>query len=122
MSEDATLKDVTVAPSPKETKPAEEAKPNAAETKVEVKDPALDEAAEIGRILLDSGWTKGQINDLMQAPKALASLQSLLTTDPKQFVKQLAIANPEAASKLRDTVAEEYVELYGKKGEEKPNG
>lgn len=123
MPEDvATLKDVTVPSNPQDAaKPAEPAKPAAAEP-VKVDDPAQVEAAEIGRILLDSGYSKAQINDLMQAPRALASLKALLDSDPKQFVKQYALNNPEGASKLRDAVAEEYVELYGDKGGKKPAG
>jgi hypothetical protein len=124
MSEDATLKDVTVAPNPQDAaKPAEPTKPAAAEPeKIEVTDPAQADAAEIGRILLDSGYNKAQINDLMQAPRALASLRALLDSDPKQFVKQYALNNPEGASKLRTAVAEEYVELFGDKGGAKPAG
>lgn len=116
--EEATLKDVTVTPSPGETAtPQEEAKSAPPETlKVELADPSAAEAAEIGRILLDSGFSRAQLNDLMQAPQMLRSMRSLLDTDPKAFVKEYAKANPDGAGKLRDAVAEEYVELFGDKG------
>lgn len=119
--QEATLRDVTVAPNSSEKKAEEtsETKAAEAEKKVAVIDPAEAEAAEVGRILLNSGYTKAQINDLMQAPQALASLRALLDSDPKQFVKQYALNNPDGASKLREAIAEEFVELYGTKGEEK---
>lgn len=115
MSEEASLRDVTVAPNPQDA--AEPAKPaQAAEDKpIEVKDPGEAEAAEVGRILLNSGYSKAQINELLQAPQALASIHALLNTDPRQFVKEFAKSNPAGAEKLRDVIAEEYVELHGTK-------
>ncbi|SRR5258708_15529648 len=122
MADEATLRDVTVSPNPADAAaPPEPPKP-AEDKPVVVNDPAVAEAAELGRILLDSGYTKAQINDLMQAPQMLASMRSLLDTDPKQFVKQYALSNPGGATKLRDAVAEEYVELYGDKGRPKADG
>lgn len=117
----ATLKDVTVAPNPSEKKAegTSETKSAEPEKKVAVTDPTEAEAAEIGRILLNSGYSRAQLNDLMQAPKALTSIRALLDSDPKQFVKQYALNNPDGASKLREAIAEEFVELYGTKGEEK---
>lgn len=125
MSEEATLKDVTVAPNPADAAKAEGTsgtKTAEPEKKVEVTDPAQAEALEVGRILLESGYSKAQINDLMQAPRALASLKALLENDPKQFVKQYALNNPEGASKFREAIAEEFVELYGDKGKKADSG
>jgi hypothetical protein len=116
---DATLKDVTVSPNPADAAEPKEAVKPAEEPKPVVADPAEAEALEIGRILLQSGYSKTQINDLMQAPQALASIRNLLSTDQKQFVKQLALSDPDAANKLRDAIAEEYVELFADKGEPK---
>lgn len=118
----ATLKDVTVSPNPADAaEPKEAAKP-AEEPKPVVTDPALAEAAEIGQILLNSGYNKAQINQLLEAPNALQSIRALLDTDPKQFVKNYANANPAGASKLRDAIAEEYVELFADKGAPKADG
>lgn len=115
----ATLKDVTVAPNSQDAaEPAKPAQP-AEDKPIEVKDPGEAEAAEVGRILLNSGYTKAQINELLQAPQALAGIHALLNTDPKQFVKQYALSNPAGADKLRDAIAEEYVELHGTKDEGK---
>lgn len=120
--ENATLKDVTVSPNPADAaEPKEAAKP-AEEPKPIVTDPALAEAAEIGQILLNSGYNKTQINQLLEAPNALQSIRALLDTDPKQFVKNYANANPAGASKLRDAIAEEYVELFADKGDKKADG
>lgn len=118
----ATLKDVTVRPNPADAaEPKEAAKP-AEEPKPVIADPAEAEAAEIGKVLLASGYNKTQINQLLEAPNALQSIRALLDTDPKQFVKQYALTNPAGASKLRDAVAEEYVELFADKGEKKADG
>jgi hypothetical protein len=117
-----TLKDVTVSPNPADAaEPKEAAKP-AEEPKPVLTDPAEAEAAEIGKILLNSGYNKAQINTLLEAPNALQSIRALLDTDPKQFVKNYASANPDGASKLRDAIAEEYVELFGDKGAPKADG
>lgn len=119
MSEEATLRDVTAPPNPQDAaKPAEVAKP-AEEKPVEVKDPNEADALEIGKILLGSGYNKAQINALLEAPNALQSIRAMLDTDPKQFVKNYAAANPNGASKLRDAIVEEYVELFADKGGDK---
>jgi len=118
MSEEATLRDVT-APNPSEpAEPKEAAKP-AEDKPAVVSDPAEADALEIGRLLLNSGYNKSQINQLLEAPNALQSIRNLIETDPKQFTKQLALSNPTAANKLRDAIAEEYVELFADKGGKK---
>lgn len=123
MPDEATLRDVTVSPNPADAaEPKEPEKKAAEEPKPIVTDPAEAEAAEIGKILLNSGYNKAQINQLLEAPNALQSIRALLDTDPKQFVKQYALTNPDGASKLRDAVAEEYVELFADKGERKADG
>lgn len=119
MSEEATLRDVTVPPDSSDAAEPKKAAEPAKEQPIEVKDPGEAEAAEVGRILLNSGYSKAQINELLQAPQALASIHALLNTDPKQFVKQYALSNPTGAEKLRDVIAEEYVELHGTRDEGK---
>lgn len=120
--ENATLKDVTVSPNPADAAAPKEPPKPAEKPKPVIADPAEAEAAEIGRTILHSGYNKAQINTLLEAPNALASIRALLDTDPKQFVKNYASANPDGASKLRDAIAEEYVELFGDKGEKKADG
>jgi len=120
--ENATLKDVTVSPNPAAAAEPKEPVKVVEEPKPVVTDPAEAEAAEIGKILLNSGYNKAQINTLLEAPNALQSIRALLDTDPKQFVKQYALTNPDGASKLRDAVAEEYVELFADKGDKKADG
>jgi hypothetical protein len=119
MAEEATLKDVTVSPNPADAAEPKEATKPAEEKPVAVIDPAEAEAVEIGKILLNSGYSKAQINDLLNAPQALNTIRALIDNDPKQFIKQYALSNPDGASKFRDAIAEEYVELYGDKGAKK---
>src|SRR2546422_1049189 len=91
----ATLKDVT---SPNQPAPqAEPAKaadaPAATATTVEVAD---KDAAELGRLLLDSGVTKDQVNDLLAAPQALQAIRYQVENDPAEFIRSLERVNPGA--------------------------
>ena len=125
MSEDATLKDVTVSPSPADAAtPQEETKPAATEPKVEVSDPTAAEDAELGRILRESGYSKAQINQLLDTPKALAGLQAVINSgDGKQLVQLLRQSgNVDAASRIEDSIAEHYVERYGKTDKAEKSG
>jgi hypothetical protein len=115
MADEATLKDITASPNP----------PVAADAKEPVKqEPAVvvspdADAAEIGRILLDSGYTKDQLNDIMQAPTALASLRHLISENPQELINLLDRTSPDAAKRLLDTAADVYVNRYGKKDDPK---
>jgi hypothetical protein len=111
MADDATLKDVTASPNPADAAVAQE--PVKQEPVATA--PLVDaDAAEIGRILLDSGYTKEQLNDIMQAPTALASLRHLITDNPQELINLLDRTSPDAAKKLLDTAADVYVKRYGK--------
>ena len=116
MSEDATLRDVTVSPNPQDSAaPAEAAKP--AEVKPpEVVDPGVAEAAELGRIMLDSGVTKDRINDILQAPAALQNLRYIIQNDPQQFVRLLEQTDSAKAENFLNKVSDMYVERYADKG------
>lgn len=82
------------------------------------------EAAEIGQILLNSGVTKDQLNDLLTAPKALDSLRYAIQNDPQDFLKMLERNDPATAEKFMDVVADTYVQRFGTKGKAdgKPSG
>lgn len=113
MPDDATLRDATVLAEEKpaaEAKPATEEKP-ALEVTVDNKD-----AAELGQILIDSGYTKEQINDLLQAPNALQSIQFMVRNDPKEFLAMLERTDPTAAKAFHEKMADIYVERYADKG------
>lgn len=117
MSDEATLKDTVVHDS---------AETKAAEVKVEAKtEPrileALDpEAIEIGRILRDSGVTKDQVNELLQAPKALEALRAAVQGNPEEFFNMLQRTDPKSEENLLQTAADRYVKRYG--NETKPRG
>lgn len=111
MSDDATLKDVTASPNPPVA--ADAVEPVVADPAPVIASPDAD-AAEIGRILLDSGYTKDQLNDIMQAPSALASLRHLISENPQELINLLDRTSPDAAKKLLDTAADVYVKRYGK--------
>jgi len=122
MADEATLKDITDSPNPPV---ADDAKEPEKQPEVSAA-PVVDaEAAEIGRILLDSGYNRTQINDMMQAPTALASLRHLITENPQELINLLDRTSPDAAKKLLDVAADTYVNRYGKdgpKGRDKKDG
>lgn len=113
MSDDnATLRDGTVV-----TEPESPAAPvvEKAETPIVIDDTDKN-AAEVGRILLESGVTMENLNDLLAAPRALATLRAMVTQDPKSFVQELRRTDPEAADNFQQKIADYYVEQYGDRG------
>ena len=108
MSEEtATLKD-TVVSDVQDTTPAPEPK----------SDPAPEvntdntEAAELGNILINSGYTKERVNELLEAPGALAALRYAVENDPKEFLTMLQRSNPQVADKFLQTMADTFVDRY----------
>lgn len=112
MADEATLKDVTTGESnPQvEAKPAEQTTPP--ETRVAVVD---NEASEIGRLLMESGYTKERVSDLLQAPQALQSLRYLMDNNPTEFLNLLERTNPTSGEKFLETMADTYVKRYAPK-------
>jgi hypothetical protein len=112
MADEATLKD-TLASDPTPA-PAEEVKTDPEEPKVprilESPDP---DAAEIGRILVQSGWTKDRINDLLQAPAALENLRYTVQNNPQEFLNMVERADPRAGEQFLEKMADTYVSRYG---------
>src|SRR5258708_37646995 len=125
MPEEATLRDATIqvdaaeAPaSPPETTPADAAGPTAAATPATVLDTADKDAAELGRLLIESGYSREKINDLLAAPSALQSIQHLVRNNPQEFLTMLERTDPEAARNFHEKLAHLYVERY--EGRETP--
>jgi len=121
---DATLRDVTQpnppAPAAKPAEPAATPAPDAAAAAKAVADA---EAAEVGRILLDSGFSKAQLNELMAAPQALKSIQHLVRENPQEFLTLLERTDPDAAVKFHNTMADLYIQRYGSSNDGKqPDG
>jgi len=111
--ETATLRDATVTTEPK----AEETK--TVETKTE---PVLDltadtskDAAELGKVLIESGFTREQLPDLLQAPNALQSIQFMVRNNPAEFLNMLERTDPQAAKAFHEKMADIYVERYADK-------
>lgn len=73
------------------------------------------DAAEVGRILMESGFTKDNLNDLIAAPQALTNLRHLIENDPQEFLKTIERANPQLASRFHEKLADLYVERYDDK-------
>jgi hypothetical protein len=112
MADTATLKDVTATPNPPVTADTKEPVGNSVAVAAA---PQVDaDAAELGRIILESGYTKEQVNDLLGAPGALASLRQLISDNPQELINLLDRNNPDAAKRLLDVSADEYVKRYGK--------
>ena len=99
------------------------ADPKAADSKtadvksdVRIQEAPNPDAAEVGRILLDSGYTKEQLNDLMEAPKALAAIRHQLQNDPAEFLKMLERTDPKTGERFLESMADTYVSRYADKG------
>lgn len=115
MSEDATLKDATITAEPGAEDVVTD-KPAVTEKPAEVALPADQTAAELGQMLLDSGYTKGQIDDLLAAPNALQSIQFMVRNNPAEFLNMLERTDPQAAKAFHEKMADIYVERYADKG------
>ena len=72
------------------------------------------EAAEIGKLLLDSGITKDQVNDVLAAPQALQSIRYMVENDPQEFIRSLERTNPGAGENFLDKLSKLYVDRYAK--------
>jgi len=83
--------------------------------KVSAEFTANPDAAELGQILLNSGYSKEQLNDLLQAPKTLEAIQYQLRNDPIEFFKTIERNDPKTGEKVIESLADEYVKRYGKK-------
>jgi len=117
MADDATLRDATVLT---DAKPADAAKPADDQKPTDQKPtdalPADTSAAELGQILLDSGYSKDQINDLLAAPNALQSIQFMIRNNPAEFLNMLERTDATAAKAFHEKMADIYVERYADKG------
>ena len=114
--ETATLKDAFAAPAgttPAEPPKAAETPAAAPTTPVEVAD---KDAAELGKLLLDSGVTKDQVNDVLQAPQALAAIRYMVENDPQEFIRSLERTNPGAGENFLDKLSKLYVDRYSRDG------
>lgn len=109
----ATLKDTVVSSADDQKVDAADVKDEAKVTITEAPNP---EAAEIGRILLESGVTKDQLNDILEAPKALAALKHTIQNDPAEFLKMLERTDPTTGERFLESMADTYVSRYSDKG------
>ena len=116
--ENATLKDTVVVEEPTPSAPVVDKPEEPAPIRV-VDEPSPD-AAEIGRIILQSGYTKEQLNDLLTAPQALNALRYAIQNNPSEFLKTLERTDPKTGEKFLETMADTYVQRFGDKG--KPSG
>lgn len=126
MADEATLHDTLVSDE-KTTVPTTEATP--AITADAPKAPRISEApdpeaAELGTILLQAGYNRTQINDLLQAPKALESLKYQIQNNPQEFLNMVERADPRLGEQFLEKMADTYVDRYGDRGKPagKPNG
>jgi hypothetical protein len=109
----ATLKDTTVASAATTTTDTAAASTTAAATTTPV-EVADKEAAELGKLLLDSGIGKDQVNDVLQAPQALAAIRYMVENDPQEFIRSLERTNPGAGENFLDKLSKLYVDRYSK--------
>jgi hypothetical protein len=80
-----------------------------------VPSPEDAEAAELGKILIASGITKDKVNDVLEAPGALAALRYAVQNNPKEFLAMLERTDPASGEKFLGAMADTFVERYGGK-------
>lgn len=111
--ETATLKDTVVSDATATTE-VTEATPAGKTTEVRITEAPSPEAAELGQILLSSGISKDQLNDLLESPRALASLRDQIQNNPQEFLNSLFRSDPQMGEKFLEVAGEEYVRRYDK--------
>ena len=74
------------------------------------------DALEVGKLLLGSGYSKDQVNDLLSAPKALEAIRYMATNDPEEFIRSLERTNPGAGENFLDKLSKLYVDRYDRPG------
>ena len=80
------------------------------------------DAAEIGRIILESGFSKEQVNQLLEAPGALQAMKYQIESNPVEFLNTLARSNPQLAQKFQESLVDDYVNKYAPKDAPKAAG
>lgn len=114
MPDVANLRDVTSPNLP--TAPAEPVK--TVDTPAAPATPAIavadTDAAELGKLLLDSGITKDQVNDVLAAPQALQAIRYMVENDPQEFIRSLERTNPGAGENFLDKLSKLYVDRYAR--------
>jgi hypothetical protein len=133
---DATLRDATiqgdhgapagvpVSENPNESTPAETAgaQPATAVPHATVHDTADKDAAELGRLLIESGYGRDKINELLAAPNALKSIEYQVRNNPQEFLSMLERTDPDAARNFHEKMADMYVERYQVRDRQPQNG
>jgi hypothetical protein len=109
-AQDATLKDALSGTSAAAAQPAAQPTTQAAPTTG--LDPAEREAADMGRIMLESGVTKEQINDLLAAPATLDAMRHLVKNNPVEFLNMLDRTDPGTAQRFHEAMANEYIKRH----------
>ena len=119
MPDEATLRDALVT----DTAPKVETATTTTTTEVpRILDSPDPEAVEIGRILQASGVTKDQVNELLQAPKALDALRAAVQGNPAEFFNMLQRTDPRSEENLLEAAADRYVQRYGDRAKPSGNG
>lgn len=117
MPDSNALTDVTTVSNPPASTPAEQ---TSAAALASPSAPIDGEAAEIGRIMLESGYTKQNVADLLQAPQNLTNLTYLLNNNPQEFWNLVQRNNPSAFEQHENYITEQFVKKYPPKtGEDK---
>jgi hypothetical protein len=115
-NEDATLRDGLVKgePGKAEVVVEKKAEPDAAAIAAAA---VNADALEVGKLLIDSGYTKDKVNELLTAPGALQSLRYLIQNNPAEFLNVLEKTDPTTGEKFLETMADTYVKRYAPRTE-----
>lgn len=110
MSDEATLRDTVVTEPPAAAAEPVAAEPPKTDPTATVQATADADAKELGELLLASGFTKSNVNDLIQAPKALESIRYLVRENPQEFLNTLERTDPDAASRFQEKISDIYLD------------
>lgn len=113
MPDEATLKDVTATPNPAAAASTPEPEKQA-DAQPTVPQGNVD-AAELGQLLMDSGWSKDNINDLLASPQALNAIRYQIENDPAEFIKSIERTNPKVGENLLEKASDLYINRYAPK-------
>lgn len=115
MADDASLRDTVVVDDAAATTT------DTTTTTTDATTTTVDTAAEeLGRLLMASGVTRENVNDVIAAPQALAAIRNAIQNDPEEFFKMVERSDPKAANKLMESVSDIYLKRNAVDDPEKP--
>src|SRR6516225_2560860 len=118
----ATLRDATAAGTEASNESSTTTATTTTQSSTTEPDSAETEALELGKFLIESGFTPQQAKELPEAARALQAMSSIIETNPVEFLAMLERTNPEAARNFHWKMAETFADRYEQKGQTESKG